>query len=359
MPLSSFPDALERFVRREISKGRALQWTDVWRQAERLNLQVTKREVKNFLKYFVHLAQLSTKKYRPAQHATLPFPSYGVVFMDAAFTDRQDKDANEGAVGFVVGVEAATQQLAAFPMRGKTSDDWREAVTSLIDRSVIDRVKTIVSDMEPAILSKRFREKLKRERNIHVMFLTRKSKSYLAEVMIRHCKVALAKAREQRKENGDPNYRRWIDILPNVVESFNQRKARGTTYRRKDVRRSNFNAYLNELMGSSDATMLWNSSTIAADGLFSQRWLKRLFALSLGEKVLVHRKAGASTGKQTFYKPSTRGGFLSQPYRIARRVLQRTADRTLLVPGKSLLLGDTFCPNDWVSCCLFSFQCIS
>lgn len=154
----------------------------------------------------------------------------------------------------------------------------------------------------------------------------------------RWIKVGLARAVNTREDSGDPNFRRWTETLPALVKSLNDKSARGTSFRRADVRSSNFPDFLNELYQTSDHTLLHNLfGEIDADRLFGgsdSKKLRQLFKFPLGAVVLVHRSAYYQHGT-AFSKPSIQGSFRSEPARVKSRWLKRVRGGRLLVPGKS------------------------
>lgn len=257
------------------------------------------------------------------------------MFVDLAFYRPEWKKFNNNMVGFVVGVEASTQQLAAVAVKSKKTQEWHRALISIADQSIIDGVKTMVSDQEPAIVSRNFRKNMMKQRGIQFQFLKRKEKSYLAEVMIRWVKTALSKVSEERKM-GSVDHRRWVDALPNVVNSFNNRKARDTSTLRKNIDRSNYFNFLADVFKVSDPTMLMNSSTVDASNMFSSKWTNRFFRFEMGERVLVSKRAsGLYNADQTFPKPSVHGAYLDKVYKVCRRVLKKNRDNSIMIPGEN------------------------
>ena len=259
---------------------------------------------------------------------------YGIVFIDLAFYKTEWKRHNGNNVGFVVGVEASTLQLSAVPVRSKKRDEWQRAVETIAEKSAISNVRCFVSDLEPAITSRNFRKEMRDKKGIVFHFLHKKSKSYLAECYIRWIKSALSKVCEERKSvNG--SYKKWVEVLPQVVASFNQRKVRGTNYVRKDIDRDNYYDFLSKVFKVKDATLLLNAPTIKADKIFSKKWSNRFFRFKLGERVLVSKRAsGLYNEDSAFPKPSVHGAFLKGVYVITERLLKKNLDWSMLVPGK-------------------------
>lgn len=260
------------------------------------------------------------------------------MFVDLAFYRTKWKSFNNNKIGFVIGVEASTQQLAAVAVKSKKKEEWHRALITISDESVIDGVRSMVSDQEPAIVSRSFRREMMQKRGVGFHFLYRKEKSYLAEAMIRWVKTGLSKVSEERRARGE-EHRRWVDVLPNLVASFNARKARGTDYSRKDIDRSNYFDFLSKVFKVPDATMLMNSPTLDAEHLFSKKWTNRFFRYNVGERVLVSKRAsGFYKADQTFPKPSVHGSYLDKVYKVRRRILKKNRDNTIMVPGKKLSL---------------------
>lgn len=327
------PPSLESYGLKALGRGHQPSVEDFVRAARRAKIKVPPLEdLRAYRLYYTHLANLSSKRARPRNFATVSVASLGLVFIDLAFLYPRWKKYNGGHAAFLVAVEASTQQVAAYPMRGKTSADWRQAVLRVLDESAIASVKTLVCDREPAVFSRRFRNRLLRERGVSVAFLTRRHKSYRAESMIRWIKVGLVRTVRQRQADGDPEYRCWTATLPTLIKSFNRRKAQGTRFRRADITAANYHQYINELFQTEDASLLFNSAAgLNADRLFSNRWLKRLFKFDVGDTVLVHRSATRQHG-EAFPKPSERGSFAPEPAVVVSRWLKRSL-KQFLVPG--------------------------
>ena len=329
---SAIPPKTEAFLRESVSKGTFPSLKELKKFARKKGEKVSTEDLANYAQFYVRVAKLSSKKPRPNRWASLGISHYGLVFVDLAYMYQRYKAFNGNHVGFVLGVEAMCHKLAVIPIKNKTKLEWKRAIHEMVDASVFDRVTTLASDQEPAILSRHFRKQLEAEKGVSVVFLTRKNKSFLAETYIHHVKKAIAKATEMRRMESDPDYRNWISLLPAIVKTFNNRYARGTSFKRKDVNASNFHDFLGEMLKTEDPTLLMHTRSIDADRLASRKWIARLFRFDLGQKVLVHRKAIGKTS-ELFTKPSERGSFSPSPKVIHKRVLKRTADSKFLIPG--------------------------
>lgn len=181
----SLPPAVETYIQRNVGQGKFPSLKQLRRVAQSSGSSVTDAELRRYTKYFKHLAQIASKPRRRKGFMTSPLPLLGYVFIDLAFYRPEWKRFNKGKVGFVVAVDASTQQLACVAVKGKTKADWAEAVKAICDTSALSLVRTIVSDMEPALFSRHFRETLARERNVGFVFLKANSKAFLAESKIR------------------------------------------------------------------------------------------------------------------------------------------------------------------------------
>ena len=330
---ASLPPLTEAHIRKSVARGLFPPLSKLVRYAKSKGEVVQREQLKNYVQFYAHLAKLSSKRHTPRRFGSQSFPVYGTCFVDLAYMYPSWKGYNGGCVGFVIAVEASTAGMHVVPIRGKTKRDWAGALTSIIEDSHFSHVRTIISDFEPSLVSRAFRERMAEERDVSFVFLSRKSKSYMAEGMISWTKKAIAKATEMRRREGDPKFRNWVSLLPNIIKTFNERPARGTSFRRKDVDHVNFEKFLNEVFKTRDATMSRNTGTLDADSIGSRKWVSRLFRFSVGERVLVHRKA-EGTSAITFFKPSSKGAFSETPRIIHQRVLKRTRDGKLLVPGK-------------------------
>ena len=91
---------------------------------------------------------------------------------------------------------------------------------------------------------------------------------------------------------------------------------------------------MNDLFKTDDASMLMNTrGSIDADSIASTKWLKRMFRFEKGEPVLINKKALASISAEKFDKPSVKGAFAGEPKKIHQRLLKRTSDNAVVVPG--------------------------
>ena len=217
------PLSVENHVRKSVAQGHFPTPKELIAFARQRGERLSRTDAALYIKHFRHLVQLSTKKHKSRWYSTLPFPLYGVIFVDIAFIFPQFKGKNDGCVGFVMAVEASTQQMYVHPLRKKDMESWREIIEGIVNSSTFDGVKTICSDAEPSLISRQFRNEMMEKRGIKLMFIRNRNKSYYSELFIRWFKNAISKTTKQRKLNGEENWQRWIDVVPNIVKYFNKK----------------------------------------------------------------------------------------------------------------------------------------
>ena len=264
------------------------------------------------------------------------FPTFGNVFVDAAFVDKSWKPFNRNYIGFVLAVEATTLQMDAVPIRNKETASFYGALREIITRDNIKCIRVILSDRESAVYSAHFRTRIRNDYNVRIEYLTRKSKSYLAESMIRWVKVALSKAVAAREKRGEKPAKRWIDALPTIVGHFNAKYARNTSFRRFTITRDNYYDFLAELWGVEDPTHKFNlmGGHIAGDVIHNARWRKQLFPLAIGDRVLVHRNSVPAHMRQSgFAKPSAKGSYHDAVFTVAGHILKLSREAQYYTPG--------------------------
>ena len=231
-----------------------------------------------------------------------------------------------------------SKQVAAVPLKSKRLGELEEAVRTVLETSVISRIRTLISDRESAVLSQKFRDSVKEQYGTRVKYLHGRSKAFLAELYIRHVKSHLSMAVQVRREGGDPQYKNWVRHLPNVVKNLNRKFVRGTRFRRNTVDDSNFDALLDELY-ETDASSLWNRRVIPGRSITSPKLQRRIFRFRPGQLVRVNKKALCTKGR--FEKTSVQGGYEKKTFKVTSRSLRSSGDK-FLIPGFQFI---RCCPN--------------
>ncbi len=226
-----------------------------------------------------------------------------------------------------------SKQLAAVPIKSKRLEELESAVTEVLGTSVISRIRTIISDRETSVLSKKFRDSLRERYGAEVTFLSARNKSYLAESYIGKVKKSLSMGVEASRVAGDADFRCWTKLLPGVLLTFNRKFVSGTRFRRNAVDESNFEELLSQKHGVRDASLVWNSRSISGGSLRDKKWKKKLWKYAVGQRVLAKKKALGATDQ--FEKPSVRGGYSSKVYTVHSQSLASCGPLSL-VPGEAL-----------------------
>ncbi len=238
--------------------------------------------------------------------------------------------------GFILAVEMTTKQVAAVPIKSKGLEEVQEALTELIETSVLSRIRTLISDKESSILSRKFRQEIKKRHGTEVYYVSRRHKSFLAELYIAKIKTHLSMAVESNKAAGDPDYRNWTKLLPGVLANLNRKFVSGTKFRRNSVDETNFDEMLGQKHDMQDSSLMWNTRTISDSSIVSKKWKKRIFKFDVGQKVLVSKRALKS--KDVFEKPSVHGGYDAKACTVKARSLASTRSCSL-VPGTCHLIS--------------------
>ena len=148
--------------------------------------------------------------------------------------------------------------------------------------------------------------------------------------------------------------KKWIDFISPLVESHNSAPAYGTSFKRNEIKDSNFHDYLDERelkkipkaeRAKFDVTATFNSQSIDS-GSLPDSAKRKLFKFLPGEEVLVSRKAlkinKADGG--VFAKSSVLGSFSRKRFQITSAKLRPTAEGQL-VAGSYIFLKDLYTLN--------------
>lgn len=142
---------------------------------------------------------------------------------------------------------------------------------------------------------------------IDISFLKSGLKSHLAERYLRFLKSRIFEALNVSRK------RRWIEVLANVVEEFNDRLVAGTTFRRRDIDRRNYSEYMKQLTGVEDLPSSYTMSSISGKSL--GQFAAEVFKFPLGALVLLKRSIQRGLGARKFKKISVHGEFAPSIYR--------------------------------------------
>ena len=294
---------LLRFFRLRAAKhGNLLGQREIAEYVRKNKLSVSASQIENIRQHFKPTAVRRNAPARPARFSGIAVPSLGVVQVDLAFFDTRWKNKNNWNVGVLVACAPATNLAYVHPIKNKSEGSIEAAIEALLDSQTFPSVHTIYSDMETAIRSRHFIEKINRQYGIRIVFLRRGVQCFSVERLIRTLKTKTFTVMELRGSKF-----RWMDALRDVVSSHNSEKCFGTAYRRKDVTESNFLDYMNQRYKCEDATLYFNASSIAT---LDSAWSRKLFKFQKGERVVVTRRADITKKKLSLsYKPSVDGTY--------------------------------------------------
>ena len=303
--------------------GRVMTREEVRALAKKRGVPWSEASYARMLGGFPGLQKYWEPRGRPRFQTVLRSSGYGTVFIDLFFLGKPR--ANGGAVGFLLGAEASSGQLAAVPIRGKGLEEMQRAVRKLVDESVFDSVKTVLCDKESALLSPKFRSAMKKERGINMRYLSTRVKSFLAE---RYGKYVKTKLHALMEQNGTS---RWVDFVRPLLSAHNSREVPGTRIKRKNVDDRNAQGVMEKRLRVEDFDDLLSVSTVSDSSIKNDDWLDALFKLDREEKVRILRSA--VPGATAFSKPSRTGYFTDELYRVVDRKLATTRDLAV-IPGE-------------------------
>ncbi len=197
---------LDAFFLRSLRKGAAPDWKALQKYARSKSLAIPDHRLREWRRRFKSTAPFERVKSNPPGHMTNQHPRYGQVMIDLAFYKEKWGRFNQGSkgesivfpfvcfflphacqpplcvAGFLVAVEMTSKQVAAVPIRSKRLSELQEAITEILETSVISKIRTIISDKETSVLSKKFRDAIRRDYGTEVKYLSKRNKSYLAEL---------------------------------------------------------------------------------------------------------------------------------------------------------------------------------
>ena len=320
-------EALINYFKKSLSLGRVPNATEVGKTARRMGLAWRGHDDYRQLlaSNFPELLRFQEPKGAREFSSVLSGSRYGRVFVDLFFLGK--KKFNGGAVGFVLAAEQHTNQLAAAPIKKKSLEHLRAAMTKLIERSVFRGAKTLLCDRERALFSDKFREEMKQKYGMDVRYLTTRSKAWQAERMGRYVKTQLNKL---MKQSGGL---RWVDFLESVVDDYNGRLVPGTKYKRSSIDASNFKDFMSQKLGVDDVNAVMETAVMDSSTFKNSKWLETMFAFKEGDLVRIALNRAPEEERVTFKKPSSKGYFTEADYVVERRLLS-TTKRLSLIPSK-------------------------
>lgn len=282
------------------------------------------------------------RQEKPPHFQTIGVPRLGTWFIDYADFMPTLKGYNDRYNGFLLAVEHTTQKLFVFPVRNKSAISWALALRFLVgDPNNV--VSLLISDRDSVATSAKFIREMRTKYHVRWFHLVKLSKSWLAEIHIRYMKRKLAQTMQQL------NTKRWIDLVPQIVQHHNFKPIGRTKYHRSSVTNANFQDFMAQLTGKPHPDLLYASYRLPP--FSNATWNKRLFKFAIGDKVHVSFKAdwrhATTESHSAFAKPSVKGSFSPKIYTISGRELRKTSAISsggVRKAPQRLVAGKYYCP---------------
>lgn len=297
---------------------------------------VTSAKVYKFLRERATVIGPFAKARKVKHFQTIGVARPGMYFIDYGEFKKEWSWHNNGCTGFLVAVENCTNKLFVLATKGKDTRQWLDSIQTFVE--LTRDVRVLISDRDSVALSQRFRDEIQTKYGIKWHFLRKGNKSYLAERGIRTVKSLLSLAMLKASTKDTTNIiKRWVDFIPNLMDTYNSQKIKNTSYTRKAVHRDNFNHFLAQLLrcNESDLEMKFNGFKVSE--FSNEDWNKKIFKFQLGDRVRINRKAlwtneGSEKHKGTFEKISMKGAYTTATFLVIGRQLRSTKLRNSLVP---------------------------
>ena len=304
-----------------------------WAKQNRIR-GVTSGAVYTFLRERASLVGPFAQPRKVKHFQTIGVARPGMFFIDYGEFHKYWSKQNDNCTGFLVAAENCTNKLFVLPTKGKNSQQWLNSIQKFVE--LTRDVRILISDRDSVALSQKFRDEIQSKYGIKWHFLRKGNKSYLAERAIRTVKklLSLAMLKEQSKDS-EANNKRWVDFVPQLMETYNSQKILNTSYTRKSVHRDNFNHFLSQLLKCKENELEMKFNNFKVSEFENAEWNKKIFKFELGDFVRVNRKAlwsGDEKYKGAFDKASMKGMFTKKIYKVIGRQLRLTKTRNRLVP---------------------------
>lgn len=309
-----------------LDKGRVMTFRELYALSLQKNLKVSTKQIKQIRDNWIETAIFKGAKLKPSVYQSVGIPKLGLLQADVAFMEKGVEKINSNYIGFLLVVCVATGLIEYRLIKKKDAEIYLKALISIIKSNFFPACHTIQTDAERGLTTHAKILKIKFGIQMHV--LVRGSKAFCAERAIRTLKTNVSIVQLRKKSN------KWIDILKQVVEHHNKEKAFGTSFRRIDIKDSNFLKFLDERFRKQDYTMGYSSTAIDYASIGQDDWGPKIFKFKPGDKVLltIVNDKGIDRKYKTFLKKTRQGIFGPNIYIVVQASL-RSSFRGDLVPG--------------------------
>lgn len=309
--MSSDVDRVSRYFDLQLRKhARLLTIADLIKYKKKNKLSVSQSELNNIRARNVATAKHRRAKKKPQKFSSFHRPSLGILQVDLLFMPKRWRKFNNYCIGALVAVQPVTQVTFVRGIRSKTMAELEAAFDDMLYRGPFSKVTQIQSDMESALTSQKFSNRIMKIFGIKLVYLKAHVQAFQAENSIYTLKARTASVMKSRNEKFA-----WLEIMKEVVVNLNKQIIDGTKYRRIDVTPDNFMDFLAQKTGVKDATMLMNVGRLDVE---KDSHLQKVFRFKIGDKVLVTRAADTTVSKKEkmFRKTSTAGYYSDQVFVI-------------------------------------------
>ena len=321
-------EKLEKHYFEQASQGVVLTTPQLRAYAQQQGLAEGVTDAKlSQLKSLWEVTSVHAEKRSPGGFVGSQILKMGCIFVDVAEYKKNLRVANGGRCYLLVAVDGLTEKLSVVAMSDKTQASWETALLYMVEQ-IYPIVTTIVADRDVAITGKAFQARMKREHNIDFFHLRIRSKSYKAEIQIRHLKrkLSIALALNQKGDN------RWVNKLPAIVAHHNSQFVSGTRIRRDQATKTNMMELLAQKFKTPEFGVYFNNAVIS---IFSAKMRKGLgFKYGPGQKVLISRLVTSEAGEGKagkFDKISVEGTFNRKVYQIEKALLKDDSDHVMSI----------------------------
>jgi hypothetical protein len=265
---------------------------------------------------------------KPGHYASAMIEKIGNLFVDGGEFRKDLRVANGGKYHLILGVDALSQKMVAYPFRNKTQKSWKRAIRRMV-RHGFPVATTIFTDKDSAIRGDEFRKEMKRRFGLNWHILRTRSKAHRAEKGLAYVKRRLAVALSLNKQGDNC----WTKHLQSVLDDYNSRYVRRdhrrkSTIRRRDVTKHNQMELIRQLFGVDEPSAM--TATASSHNLSQDMRDKLGFRFREGQKVLLRRKTNYSLTDSIFSKPSVKGAYGSRVFTVEKPHLKSYGDKVVV-----------------------------
>ena len=325
----------ERSIRssyaRALDKGRVMTFgelVELYKNETRsksisANVQRRLRELKN---EWLETAHFGLDRTKISDYLTIMPVSFGVMQADSGFFPKR---SDSSYIGFLLLTCVVSGYSVAALLQRKTKEDYMRAFEEMFDSGKVKNCHTIQTDKDLSFSSSQVKTWMMDRFGIRMHLLSTNSKAFAVERAIGILKNRVSILQMRRRES------KWPQLFFTVLDFYNDQKPTGSSFRRRDVTETNFLDYLDEVHGTPDITMHFNTASMPYSDLELAGWADSVFKFEPGERVALSRSQDKNIPRAdvTFAK-KTRMGKLSLVVYVVSAAELKTTRKGYYVPGK-------------------------